>query len=54
MAVMEAVRAQTEMRRARMLIGGEWVMAAAGEVLPVETPARRETIAETRAAAPPM
>jgi acyl-CoA reductase-like NAD-dependent aldehyde dehydrogenase len=48
MAVIEAMRreAASEMRRARMLIGGDWVESASGRVLPVENPARRQVIAE--------
>ncbi|HEY1300111.1 MAG TPA: aldehyde dehydrogenase family protein [Stellaceae bacterium] len=48
MAVAEAVRRGPAKRvqQALMLVGGDWVEAAAGETLPVENPARRETIAE--------
>ena len=48
MAVIEAVPREpaAQLRRARMLIDGNWVESASGEVLPVENPARREIIAE--------
>ncbi|MBV9814388.1 MAG: aldehyde dehydrogenase family protein [Alphaproteobacteria bacterium] len=48
MAVIEAVRSApaSEIRRARMLIGGKWLESASGELLPVENPARRQIIAE--------
>ena len=48
MAVIGAVRSESasEIRRARMLIDGNWVESASGEVLPVENPARRQIIAE--------
>ena len=48
MAVIEAVRSEpaSEARRARMLIGGNWVESASGDLLPVENPARRRIIAE--------
>jgi len=37
---------ETALRQARMLIGGQWVDSAAGEVLEVEDPAHRRPIAE--------
>src|SRR5690348_15395629 len=48
MAVVEAVRGEpaAKLRRAQMLIDGNWVESASGEVLPVENPARRQIIAE--------
>jgi acyl-CoA reductase-like NAD-dependent aldehyde dehydrogenase len=48
MGVLEAVRSEPaeSVRRARMLVGGEWLDSASGEVLPVENPARRQIIAE--------
>ncbi|HYZ40904.1 MAG TPA: aldehyde dehydrogenase family protein, partial [Stellaceae bacterium] len=48
MAVIEAMRREpaAELRRARMLIDGDWAESASGEVLPVENPARRQIIAE--------
>ncbi len=42
-----AMRAdQAALKKAQMLIGGEWVDSAAGEVLLVEDPAHRRPIAE--------
>jgi betaine-aldehyde dehydrogenase len=38
--------ADQAVRRARMLVNGEWVESAGGEYLPVENPANRRTIAE--------
>lgn len=48
MAVVEAVRSEPAagIRKARMLIGGDWIESASGEVLPVENPAKRQVIAE--------
>jgi acyl-CoA reductase-like NAD-dependent aldehyde dehydrogenase len=48
MAVIGAVHGEpaAELRWARMLIDGNWVDSASGEVLPVENPARRQIIAE--------
>jgi acyl-CoA reductase-like NAD-dependent aldehyde dehydrogenase len=48
MAVIEAVRSElaAELRRARMLINGEWVGSSSGEIVPIENPARRQVIAE--------
>ena len=47
MAVMEQERgaAASDLRRARMLIGGDWTDAASGETLTVEDPAHRRPIA---------
>ena len=39
-----ATRAETEVRRERMLIGGEWVEAGDGRTFDVETPAKRGTV----------
>jgi acyl-CoA reductase-like NAD-dependent aldehyde dehydrogenase len=41
-----ATRPQTHLRRAQMLIDGDWVEAAAGEALTVENPANRQPLAE--------
>jgi acyl-CoA reductase-like NAD-dependent aldehyde dehydrogenase len=48
MAVIEAVRSElaAELRRARMLINGEWVGSSSGEIVPIENPARRQVIAQ--------
>jgi acyl-CoA reductase-like NAD-dependent aldehyde dehydrogenase len=48
MAVVEAVRSEPAagIIKARMLIGGDWIESASGEVLPVENPAKRQLIAE--------
>ena len=45
-AVREAHRDEATLRKARMLIGGQWVESASGEVLEVEDPAHRRPIAE--------
>src|SRR5690349_8374219 len=44
MAVVEAVRSEPAagIIKARMLIGGDWIESASGEVLPVENPAKRQ------------
>jgi acyl-CoA reductase-like NAD-dependent aldehyde dehydrogenase len=48
MAAVEAMHSEpaAELRRARMLIDGDWAESASGEVLPVENPARRQIVAE--------
>jgi acyl-CoA reductase-like NAD-dependent aldehyde dehydrogenase len=48
MAAVEATAGEptAKLRRARMLIDGDWAESVSGEVLPVENPARRQIIAE--------
>ena len=47
MTAIKKLRAdETALRSARMLIGGNWVGSASGEVLEVEDPAHRRSIAE--------
>src|SRR6516164_4710517 len=47
MTAIKKLRAdETALRSARMLIGGNWVESASGEVLEVEDPAHRRSIAE--------
>src|SRR5690348_8954265 len=46
MTAATAKRAEQTIRQARMLIAGQWVASAAGEVLTVENPANRTVIAE--------
>jgi acyl-CoA reductase-like NAD-dependent aldehyde dehydrogenase len=48
MAAVEATADEptAKLRRARMLIDGNWADSVSGEVLPVENPARRQIIAE--------
>jgi hypothetical protein len=43
-AVKKMAADETALRQARMLIGGQWVDSAAGEVLEVEDPAHRRPI----------
>ncbi len=44
-AVREARRDEAALRQARMLIGGQWVESASGEMLEVEDPAHRRPVA---------
>ncbi len=46
MTAVTAMRGETALKKAQMLIGGQWVDSAAGEVLLVEDPAHRKPIAE--------
>jgi hypothetical protein len=47
MTVLRKMRTdEVALRKARMLIGGNWVDSASGEVLEVEDPAHRRPIAE--------
>ena len=48
MSVTEQIRpqAKTELRQAKMLIGGGWVGAMSGGTIVVENPAKRRPIAE--------
>ncbi len=45
-AVTQMRSAEPALQKARMLIGGQWVDSAAGEVLLVEDPAHRKPVAE--------
>jgi acyl-CoA reductase-like NAD-dependent aldehyde dehydrogenase len=42
----QSSRTVTELRHARMLIGGNWVSSVSGQVLTVENPAKRQPIAD--------
>ena len=47
MTVVTKIRTdEVALKKARMLIGGNWVESASGEVLEVEDPAHRRSIAE--------
>jgi acyl-CoA reductase-like NAD-dependent aldehyde dehydrogenase len=48
MAAVETIAGEptAKLRCARMLVDGDWVESASGEVLPVQNPARRQIIAE--------